>query len=49
MQTMDTLNDNATELGKNFVLLETVCSQIMSSEKLEEVLDMVLQIGNIMN
>jgi hypothetical protein len=49
MQTMDTLNDNATELGQNFILLETVCSQIMNSEKLEEVLDMVLQIGNIMN
>ena len=49
MQTMDTLSDNATELGQNFVLLETVCSQIMNSEKLEEVLDMVLQIGNIMN
>ena len=49
MQTMSTLNDNASGLGKNFVLLETVCSQIMNSEKLEEVLDMVLQIGNIMN
>ena len=49
MQTMDTLNDNAIELGKNFVILERVCSQIMESEKLEEVLDMVLQIGNIMN
>jgi len=49
MQTMDTLNDNAAELAKSFVLLETVCLQIMNSEKLEEVLDMVLQIGNIMN
>jgi hypothetical protein len=49
MQTMDALNDNASELGKNFVVLERVCSQIMNSEKLEEVLDMVLQIGNIMN
>jgi hypothetical protein len=49
IQTMDTLNDNASELGQNFVVLERVCSQIMNSEKLEQVLDMVLQIGNIMN
>lgn len=49
MQAMDTLNDHASELGEKFVILETVCSQIMNSEKLEEVLDMVLHIGNIMN
>lgn len=49
IQTMATLSDSAKETGSKFQLLKTVCAQVMESVKLQQVLEMVLHIGNLMN
>lgn len=49
MQTMDTFKDTVVNLQQNFTILAQVCHQIMTSVKLQEVLEMVLHVGNIMN
>lgn len=49
MNTMNTLEEHLAEVRAGFQTLQTVCSQIMDSEKLIQVLDMVLDIGNLMN
>ena len=49
IQTMATFSDSAKETGSKFQLLKTVCSQVMESTKLQQVLEMVLHIGNLMN
>jgi hypothetical protein len=49
MQTMVSFRTNASLLAKNFQVLERACNQVQSSEKLTDVLDMVLHVGNIMN
>jgi hypothetical protein len=49
MKTMCTFNEHAEEARAAFKTLEVVCRQVMSSEKLEKVLLMVLNVGNLMN
>jgi hypothetical protein len=49
MRTMETFKLEATALGATFQLLTNVCNQVMNSEKLPNVLEMVRQIGNRMN
>jgi len=49
IQTMATFSDSAKETGTKLQLLKTVCSQVMESAKLQQVLEMVLHIGNLMN
>ena len=49
IQTMATFSDSAKETGCKFQLLKSVCSQVMESTKLQQVLEMVLHIGNLMN
>ena len=49
MKTMDTFKENAVQLKMNFQLLSKACDQVQKSEKLQDVLEMVLHVGNIMN
>ena len=49
MKAMCTFNEHAEEAIAAFKTLEEVCGQIMDSRKLEQVLLMVLNIGNLMN
>ena len=49
MKTMCTLNEHAEEASAAFKTLEEVCGQVMNSWKLEQILLMVLNIGNLMN
>jgi len=49
MRTMETFKMDAIILGKSFQLLTDVCNQVMSSDRLPDLLDMVRQIGNRMN
>ena len=49
MRTIETFNMDAVVLGKSFKLLTNVCNQIMDSDRLPDLLDMVRQIGNRMN
>jgi hypothetical protein len=49
MRTMETFKMDAIVLGKSFQLLNKVCNQIMDSDRLPDLLDMVRQIGNRMN
>jgi hypothetical protein len=49
MRTIETLKMDAIVLGKSFELLTNVCNQVMSSDRLPDLLDMVRQIGNRMN
>jgi hypothetical protein len=49
LRTMEMFNAEATLLMESFVILDEVCHQVMKSEKLQELLEMVLNIGNIMN
>ncbi|GAX11743.1 hypothetical protein FisN_7Lh124 [Fistulifera solaris] len=49
LRTMEMFNADATLLMESFVILDEVCHQVMKSEKLQELLEMVLNIGNIMN
>ena len=49
MQTMCTFEEHIEEACAGFNTLQEVCSQVMESEKLIAVLEMVLNIGNLMN
>jgi hypothetical protein len=49
MRTMETFKIDAIVLGKSFQLLTKVCNQVMDSDRLPDLLDMVRQIGNTMN
>ena len=49
MQTIDTFRENAAQLNLNFQLLSRACRQVQKSEKLQDVLEMVLHVGNILN
>ncbi len=49
MRTIETFKMDAIVLGKSFQLLTGVCNQVMSSDRLPDLLDMVRQIGNRMN
>eukprot|EP00984_Skeletonema_dohrnii_P032541 scaffold26886_cov96-Skeletonema_dohrnii-CCMP3373.AAC.1 len=44
-----TFNEHAEEARAAFKTLEEVCGQVMNSSKLEQILLMVLNIGNLMN
>jgi Formin Homology 2 Domain/Subunit CCDC53 of WASH complex len=49
LRTMEMLKVEAKSIGENLRLLTLVCNQVMDSEKLQDLLGMVLRIGNIMN
>lgn len=49
MKTMCTFNEHAEEARAAFKTLEEVCGQVMNSAKLEQILLMVLNVGNLMN
>jgi len=49
LQTMNNFNESTKGIEQNLRLLSEVCSQVMESEKLAQVLETVLIIGNIMN
>merc|ERR1712194_181209 len=49
MRTMSTFDEQIEEARTSFKTLQQVCSQVMNSEKLIQVLEMVLNIGNLMN
>jgi hypothetical protein len=49
LQSMETLRSEILALCENFRLLARACRQVMESEKLEALLEMVLRVGNIMN
>lgn len=49
LRTMESFRNEAVALGESFHQLTTVCHQVMSSEKLPDLLEMVRQIGNRMN
>lgn len=49
VKAMSTFHEHAEEARAAFKTLEEVCGQIMNSAKLEQILLMVLNIGNLMN
>eukprot|EP00986_Skeletonema_menzelii_P006793 scaffold2578_cov136-Skeletonema_menzelii.AAC.9 len=49
VKAMSTFHEHAEEASAAFKTLEEVCGQIMNSAKLEQILLMVLNIGNLMN
>jgi Formin Homology 2 Domain/Subunit CCDC53 of WASH complex len=49
MRTIETFKMDAVVLGKSYQLLNDVCNQVMDSDRLPDLLDMVRQIGNRMN
>ena len=49
LHTMEVFESEVAEIQERLQMLTRVCSQVMESERLQELLDMVLQIGNIMN
>ncbi|KAL3921388.1 MAG: hypothetical protein SGILL_002772 [Bacillariaceae sp.] len=49
MRTIETFKMDAVVLGKSFQLLAKACNQVMDSDRLPDLLDMVRQIGNAMN
>jgi hypothetical protein len=49
MRTLETFQMDAVVLGKSFQLLKKACNQVMDSDRLPDLLDMVRQIGNTMN
>mmetsp|Transcript_31368 Transcript_31368/g.75591 ORF Transcript_31368/g.75591 Transcript_31368/m.75591 type:complete len:2165 (-) Transcript_31368:45-6539(-) len=49
MRTMETFKLEVLALAESFQMLIDVCNQIMNSEKLPDILEMVRQIGNRMN
>eukprot|EP00934_Nitzschia_sp_Nitz4_P000444 Nitzschia sp. Nitz4//scaffold34_size148208//121684//127830//NITZ4_002993-RA/size148208-processed-gene-0.54-mRNA-1//-1//CDS//3329548834//444//frame0 len=49
LRTMESFRNEAIALGETFEKLSNVCNQVMSSDKLPDVLEMVRQIGNRMN
>jgi hypothetical protein len=49
IRTMEVFTSETAVLEKKLRLLSQVCQQVMSSEKLQNLLDMVLQVGNTLN
>jgi cellobiose-specific phosphotransferase system component IIB len=49
LRTMEMLEIEARSIGENLRLLTKVCSQVINSDRLQDLLVVVLQIGNIMN
>ena len=49
IRTMESFRNEAIALGETFLQLTNVCNQVMGSEKLPDLLEMVRQIGNRMN
>ncbi|KAL3786593.1 hypothetical protein HJC23_008189 [Cyclotella cryptica] len=49
MKTMHFFEDHVNDIREGFKTLQEVCNQVMNSEKLIQVLEMVLNIGNLMN
>lgn len=49
MKTLSTFEEHLEEARAGFKTLQEVCEQVMNSEKLIQVLEMVLNIGNLMN
>ena len=49
MKTMRTLEEHVEEARAGFNTLQEVCGQVLNSEKLIQALEMVLNIGNLMN
>ena len=49
MQTMVTFNESISEAQASFRSLQSVCTRVINSEKLFQVLCMVLNVGNLMN
>ncbi len=49
LRTMESFRNEAIALGDSFQQLTKVCNQVMNSEKLPDLLEMVRQIGNRMN
>jgi hypothetical protein len=49
LRTIETFKREASALGESFKLLTNVCNQVIGSEKLPDLLEMVRQIGNRMN
>jgi Formin Homology 2 Domain len=49
LRTMEMFTAEAAEVRGNFRLLTQVCRQVMASVKLQDLLGMVLRIGNVMN
>jgi hypothetical protein len=49
LRTMHTFEDNVEETREGFKRIQEVCSQVLNSEKLIGILEMVLNIGNLMN
>lgn len=49
LRTMESFRNEAIALGETFLRLANVCNQVMNSEKLPDLLEMVRQIGNRMN
>lgn len=49
LRTMESFRNEALALGETFERLTTVCNQVMTSERLPDLLELVRQIGNRMN
>jgi hypothetical protein len=49
LRTMEMLEVEARSIGENLRLLTKVCNQVINSDRLQDLLVVVLQIGNIMN
>lgn len=49
IRTMEMFTADASEVRANFRILGQVCTQVVESKKLQDVLKMVLKIGNMMN
>ena len=49
MRTMATFEEHAEEVRAGFKTLQEVCAQVMNSEKLIQILELVLNVGNLMN
>lgn len=49
LRTMHFFKDHVEEVREGFRALQEICNQVLNSEKLLQVLQMVLNIGNLMN
>ncbi|EJK47036.1 hypothetical protein THAOC_34273 [Thalassiosira oceanica] len=49
MRTMSTFEEQAEEVRAGFKTMQQVCAQVMNSEKLIQILELILNVGNLMN
>ena len=49
MRTMSTFEEHAEEVRAGFKTMQQVCAQVMNSEKLIQILELILNVGNLMN